>query len=183
MRFAFCAIALLSFPAVFAQTRVATPAATRPPIALHIPRSVQHEHDEIHAALAEAAKATDKVRAAAADLGAVLHPHLVREEQIALPLLGLLAGLSTGHSLKITESADALTMADSLRREMPRMLEEHKRIKAAVQALKAAARADGSARYEQLADRLTLHAQTEEDVLYPAAILAGDVVRGRMPQK
>ena len=31
----------------------------------------------------------------------------------------------------------------------------------------------------RLADELTLHAQTEEQVLYPAAILVGDLVRAR----
>ena len=68
-------------------------------------------------------------------------------------------------------------MTDALRRELPQMLEEHKRIRVAVEHLRAAARAEHSTRYEQLAAQLALHAQTEEEVLYPAAILVGDVVR------
>jgi hypothetical protein len=45
--------------------------------------------------------------------------------------------------------------------------------------LRAAARVEGVARYEQLADQLSLHAQTEEEVLYPAAVLVGEVIRAR----
>jgi Hemerythrin HHE cation binding domain len=70
-------------------------------------------------------------------------------------------------------------MTDALKQELPRMLEEHRQIRAAVDSLKAAARAEGFTRYEQLADQLALHAQTEEEVLYPAAVLVGDIIRTR----
>lgn len=42
--------------------------------------------------------------------------------------------------------------------------------------LRAAARAAGQAEYASFADALVLHAQTEEQVLYPAAILVGEYV-------
>jgi hypothetical protein len=63
------------------------------------------------------------------------------------------------------------------------MLDEHKRIRAAVEELRVAARAEQSIRYEQLAEQLALHAQTEEEVLYPAAILVGEIVRARSAGK
>ena len=37
--------------------------------------------------------------------------------------------------------------------------------------------------YEQFAEELTSHARSEEEVLYPAAILVGDVIRARLSQK
>jgi hypothetical protein len=37
--------------------------------------------------------------------------------------------------------------------------------------------------YEQFAEALTAHARSEEEVLYPAAILVGDIIRARMSQK
>jgi hypothetical protein len=46
------------------------------------------------------------------------------------------------------------------------MLEEHKAIRAAVENLRVAARADNAERYERLANDLALHAQTEEELLY-----------------
>jgi iron-sulfur cluster repair protein YtfE (RIC family) len=71
-------------------------------------------------------------------------------------------------------------MTDALRRELPQMLEEHKAIRAAVESLRVAARADNAEKYERLANDLALHAQTEEELLYPAAILVGDIVRARL---
>ncbi|MCE8002887.1 hemerythrin domain-containing protein [Billgrantia ethanolica] len=148
-----------------------------------IPESVQAEHEEIHATLVEATQASGEVGMAAKELARVLHPHFVREEQIALPPLGLLASLAAGDQLPEAVLAAALSMTDSLRAELPRMLEEHTAIRAAVERLRLAARAEHATKYERLAEQLALHAQTEEQVLYPAAILVGDIIRPRLHNK
>ena len=57
-------------------------------------------------------------------------------------------------------------MTDALRKELPRMLEEHKRIRAATEKLRIAAREEKAPAHEQLAETLAAHAQTEEEVLY-----------------
>jgi hypothetical protein len=72
-------------------------------------------------------------------------------------------------------------MTSTLRSEMPRMLEEHVRIRAAVAELRAAAESERAAAQVELADALALHARTEEEVLYPAALLVGDLLRARRP--
>ena len=154
---------------------------TRPKI--EIPKSIQAEHEAIHSTLVEATKATGRVGAAAKTLAEILHPHFVREEQIALPPLALLAPLAAGTSLKEAQVAEVLEMTDSLRRELPKMLEEHKRIKTAVEGLRLAAIEERAPKYQQLAEQLALHAQSEEEVLYPAAILVGDLIRARRPGK
>ena len=41
----------------------------------------------------------------------------------------------------------------------------------------------GQSVHEQLAETLAAHAQTDEEILCPAAILAGDIIRARMAQK
>jgi hypothetical protein len=144
---------------------------------VHIPEPIRIEHQAIHGALVQATKAPGRTGEAAKELAAVLHPHFVREEEIALPPLGLLEPLSKGQR---PEGMDAvLEMTDALKRELPRMLEEHTRIHAAVEKLRAAAREERVASAEKLADDLALHAQTEEQVLYPAAILVGDLIRAR----
>jgi hypothetical protein len=150
---------------------------------IQIPPSVQAEHEAIHSALVEATQAPGRVGTAAKDLAAVLHPHFVREEQIALPPLGLLAALAAGDHLPETVVSEALAMTDALRSELPRMLEEHKTIRAAVDKLRLAARAEQATKYEQLAEQLALHAQTEEEVLYPVAVLVGDTIRARRQSK
>jgi hypothetical protein len=146
-----------------------------------IPESIRVEHEAIHSALVDAAKAPGAVGEAARALAQVLHPHFVREEEIALPPLGLLAPLSRGGLP--AGAADVLALTDALTRELPRMLEEHKQIRMAVEQLRKAARDEHASRYEQLAGQLALHAQTEEEVLYPAAMLVGEIVRARLAAK
>ena len=72
-------------------------------------------------------------------------------------------------------------MTDSLERELPQMLLEHRQIGAAIGTLREAAKADQAPDVERLADALALHARTEEEVLYPAAILVGQIIRTRYP--
>ena len=62
-------------------------------------------------------------------------------------------------------------------------VEEHKRIHDATEKLRVAVREAKASVLEQFAQNLALHARTEEQVLYPAAILVGDIVRARMVQK
>jgi hypothetical protein len=142
-----------------------------------IPASMREEHDEIHHALERATVAPGKVGEAARALANILHPHFVREEQIALPPLGLLAPLARGEFTRAM--LDVLPMTDSLRSELPHMLEEHAAIRAATTRLGEIARAEGNAQAEQLAGQLALHARSEEELFYPAALLVGDVVRAR----
>jgi iron-sulfur cluster repair protein YtfE (RIC family) len=78
---------------------------------------------------------------------------------------------------------EALAMSDALRKELPRMLQEHTRIRAATETLRVVAQREKASAYEQLAEDLALHARSEEEVLYPAAILVGDVIRARLSQK
>ena len=54
-----------------------------------IPASIQAEHEEIHGALVTATKAPGAVGEKASALAAVMHPHLIPEEQSALPPLAL----------------------------------------------------------------------------------------------
>jgi hypothetical protein len=146
--------------------------------AAQVPGSIRVEHRAIHEDLVRATQAPGPVGAAARDLAAVLDPHFEREEQIALPPLGLLAPLARGE-LSLAMQA-MLPMTDSLRAELPRMLEEHKAIHAATRRLGQSARAEGNAAVTRLAETLALHAQNEEEILYPAALLVGEIVRARL---
>ena len=57
------------------------------------------------------------------------------------------------------------------------MLEEHKAILVALRHLKEAAQRAGHADIVAFAEQLALHAQTEEEVMYPAAVLVGRYLR------
>jgi hypothetical protein len=145
---------------------------------IHVPESMRVEHAEIHDGLVRATMAPGRVGAAARELAAILHPHFVREEEIALPPLGLLAPLARGEMTP--EMREVLPLTDALRDELPRMLEEHTAIRAATSRLGEVARAEGNAEVAHLAESLARHAQSEEELFYPAAVLIGDLVRARV---
>jgi hypothetical protein len=142
-----------------------------------IPESMKVEHAAIHEGLERATKVPGAVGERARALAEVLHPHFVREEEIALPPLGLLAPLARGEFDPAMR--EVLPMTDALRAELPRMLEEHAVIAEAARTLERTAREAGNAEVEELARQLQLHARSEEELFYPAAVLVGDLVRAR----
>ena len=143
-----------------------------------IPRPLQIEHEELHVRLVEATREPGAVGEAAREVARLLHPHFVREEEFALPPLALLERLARGDA--DGTMAEVLPMTRRLKAELPGMLAEHRQIVGALEKLRAAARAAGQPAHERFAEALVLHAQTEEQVLYPAAILAGEAVERRL---
>jgi hypothetical protein len=139
-----------------------------------IPKPLQVEHEELHARLVKATQEPGAVGEAAREVARLLHPHFVREEEFALPPLALLSELARGGVTP--EMAEVLPMTRRLKADLPAMLAEHKQIVGALEKLRTAARAAKLAEYERFAEALVLHAQTEERVLYPAAILIGEHV-------
>ncbi len=142
-----------------------------------IPEPLKREHDDLHADLVKATQAGGGTAAAAKRVAHLLHPHFVQEEAFAMPPLGALAALARGETLP--DAASILAMSQRLRTELPRMLAEHRAIEGALRELSTAARSEGNSDVVAFADRLAMHARTEEDVLYPAAILVGDVLMAR----
>ena len=151
---------------------------SRIPVRIEIPQAMRIEHSELHEALVEATKVEGDVGEAAREVARVLHPHFVREEQIVLPPLGLLEDLARG--VFTAEMAAVLPLTDALRTELPRMLAEHGEIRTALTTLAATAHEQGLPQYARLADKIMLHAATEEQVTYPTALIVGDYVRMRL---
>jgi hemerythrin HHE cation binding domain-containing protein len=181
IRGALLAVGLSVVVNIAGQTSKKTEVHTHSSSKFPIPEAIQAEHSEIHEQLVAATKVQGKVGEAARNLAAVLDPHFQREEEIALPPLALLAPLSRGEFR--AEMHDVLPMTDALRAELPRMLEEHKAIEAATTRMGEVAKAEGDAAVERLAETLKLHAQSEEQIFYPAALLVGDIVRSHSARK
>jgi hypothetical protein len=139
---------------------------------LSIPEPLKLEHDDLHQELVRATQAGGRVGEAAKAVAKVLHHHFLDEEEFALPPLGLLAQVARGEP--VPDPDRAIALAQRLKRELPRMLSEHKAIVAALNELVAAARAEERPEFARFAEKLILHARTEEEVMYPAAILVGE---------
>lgn len=144
---------------------------------INIPEPLTLEHKELHEELVKATKAGGKTGEAAKEVAALLHPHFLKEEEYALPPLGLLTALAEGKYIQEDEIESVLQMTWRLKEELPLMLKEHKEIVAALEKLGTAAKEENKREYVQFAQKLILHAQTEEEVLYPTSILIGEYIK------
>ncbi len=140
-----------------------------------IPHAMKVEHEELHADLTKAIQSAGKTGVAAQEVAEALHAHFESEERYALPPLGLLPALSAGNI--VPEMAQVFQMTDTLKTELPRMLEEHQAIVAALKKLIAAAKQEEKMEHVAFAEKLMLHAQNEEEVSYPTAILIGEYLK------
>ena len=144
------------------------------------PPSIEAEHEELHRELAAVGKMPGRTGAAARHVAELLHPHFVSEEEFALPPLALLRPLADTRVAH--EMRDVIALTDRLKAEMPRMLDEHKAIVAALDELRVAASAERRPEGSRFAEKLTAHARHEEEVLYPAAILVGEYLKLTLPR-
>lgn len=142
---------------------------------MRIPQSMEYEHDELHHELDEAEQLGGKTGSAARRVAKILQPHFIRENDYAVPPLGLLTRLVSG---TVTHDMEwVLPLVDRLKTELPLMLREHEAIVGALKQLGEAAQAEGHTQTVRFAERLQRHAQLEEEILYPAAVLVGEYVR------
>ena len=145
---------------------------------LKVPQTIETEHEELHEELARAMKAGGKTGEAARAVMKVLQPHMAREEEFVLPALALLGPLAAGQFSP--EMAAVLESVEDFRTELPRMLEEHSAIVAALRSLMQAAAEEQQTGCNRFAQKLILHAQGEEEILYPAALLVGEILKARL---
>lgn len=141
----------------------------------HIPSSLKLEHEKLHHMLSEAAKLPGNTGEAAKAVAQLMHPHFIKEEEFALPPLGLLQLLSEGNFSE--DMKEVLPMTDKLKIELPQMLIEHQKIITALKMLTQYATAENHPDVVAFANELMMHAQTEEEVTYPTAILIGEYIK------
>lgn len=142
------------------------------------PESLEFEHRELREQLEKAMAAPERTGEAARQVMKVLGPHILLEREFAMPPLSCLAEIARGEIRP--EMALLIGKTDAFRAELPRMLDEHKLIVAALKALLQAAAAEKQAGVAQFAQKMIQHAQFEEEILYPAAILVGEYLRLKM---
>ncbi len=140
-----------------------------------VPQTLKLEHEELQAELAKATTVRGEIGDVAKGVAKILHLHFQKEEEYAFPPLGLLPLLAEG---KVTpEMGEVLHLTDHLKVGLHQMLEEHKAIVAALKTFSLVAKRKRKMRYVRFADRLIVHAMTEEEVTYPTAILIGEHIK------
>ena len=147
------------------------------PLELKVPHSLQARHEAFHAEFIKATKEGGKVGDAARAIEKLGVAHFAKAKDAFQPL-GLLPRLAEG---KVTaEMGEAIKMAEKLRAGLPQIHREHRELVAGLKSLAEAAKEEGKTDYVRFAERLTLHIQDEEEVLYPAVLLIGDYVKRRL---
>jgi hypothetical protein len=144
---------------------------------LSVPLAIKTEHEHLHHELEAAVASGGMTGTRAREVAAILLPHFEEEEAYAMPPLGLLKSMARKEVLDETQVQAAIGMADRLRREYGKMIKEHEVMTEALRQLAAAARDERKPEQAAFAESLILHAQNEEQVLYPATLVIGDYLK------
>lgn len=150
-------------------------------IRIAAPRTIKAEHRELHHMLTRAVESGGRTGEAARLVADLMHPHMLKEEEFSLPPLSVLAHLVRGEP--VPDAEVVVAMGRKLKAEFDSLVKEHDEIVRALQRLIVTAREDGRPEIVDFAEKLVLHAEMEEEVLYPAAILAGEILEARRPSR
>jgi iron-sulfur cluster repair protein YtfE (RIC family) len=145
------------------------------------PKSFREEHAELRQFVARLTREKGGLGEQARRLARLLETHMQKEENFAAPPLGLLPRLARGDVGP--GMADALAHSDWLRRNLEVMHAEHQMIAAALEELLKAAGPVAPPELVTFAETLLNHARLEEEVLYPAAIVAGEYLKLRLAER
>jgi hypothetical protein len=136
---------------------------------------MEEEHEELHQQLRKATKIRGKVGEAAIRVAQILHPHFERENELALPVIGVARELMEGKASP--DFVKALELADRFKGEYEKMLAEHVEIIKALDELEKAAKRAKKNSVIEFTRKLKAHAKIEEDLTYPAVLMIGKLLR------
>ena len=139
---------------------------------LSAPASMEKEHQKIWQLLMSVQNLPGRTGSVAEKLAKDLKAHIDKEESLALPLLGILRPLVNG-KLSRASAKRASSLYSQFEKVYPGMLHGHKELYRVLERLKKVGAEEGHLTAIRFAEALEKHSREEEDVLYPAAILAG----------
>lgn len=140
-----------------------------------IPKSIKNGHENLYAEIKSIVSIGGDIGEKAKVLDELMHAHSKKEEEYALPPLGLLLALSEGN-WKIDSNA-AIKMADRLKSKLTELKKDHENILLALQKLKEAGDKENNTNIKRLVKDLKLHAAIEDQVLYPTTLLIGNYLK------
>ena len=149
---------------------------------LTAPSSAERAHQELLHLLVKVQDSSGKTGSIAENLARNLRVHMEREETLALPLLGLLPDLVSKKPSRATATR-ASRLYSKMLKEYPGMLHGHREIIKILDRLKKIAAEEGHLTAIRFAETLEQHSKEEEEILYPAALLAGRVASGNKSNK
>jgi len=104
-----------------------------------------------------------------------LHHYFVKEEEYAIQPLVFLRLLTTDEFS--SSMKDIMLMIKKLMNNVPEMVDEHKQLTTALNDFTKIARKNNNNYVEKFTQKLIIHAQNEEEILYPTALLVGEYLK------
>lgn len=139
------------------------------------PHCLQLEHLELRHFIAKAQHEEGPLGEAARLVGRLLDSHCHKEESFALPPLTILPALAEGRLER--GMAEFLPQAEWLKKNLHELVAEHHALAGALERLVVAARATNRFDYVEFAETAMNHFRAEEEIFYPAVVLAGEYLK------
>ena len=127
------------------------------------------EHFELMGNLRKLSQSRLKTGRAVSNLLAVLEPHFEKEERVVMPLLALAHKLAEGDMVRFDTTPSAVS---EIGIEYGRMFTEHAAIRKLSAKAKDSAVSEKNSEATETLDWLSHHAEIEEAIVYPLAMLA-----------
>lgn len=140
-----------------------------------IPKAIQHGHEHLCEELKNIMIKGGEIGEKAKILDEYMSYHFKKEEEYALPPLGLLLALSEGDWE--LDPKEAIKMSDTLHEKLEEMTKEHVHILKLLKDLEVVANKEDDIWAKHFIKNLRLHAELEDQVLYPATLLIGDYLK------
>ncbi len=135
---------------------------------------LDEEHAELMGSLRKLSISGLSTGAAVTDLLTVLEPHFAKEEEIVMPMLALAQRLAEGDDVSIHSAPRA---AKEIEKEYRTMFREHAKIRELAGRSGEAALAEKNADAVETINWLSHHAEIEEAIVYPLALLAARLLK------
>lgn len=140
-----------------------------------VPSSIQKEHENLLNRIHMLTLLEDSTGLAARKLHNLMQHHFTEEEDFVLPQLGLLPLLASG---KLPDqSKEVIQLSEKLKSHLSHLSVEHQLIKAYVDELKQVATKENLLEIIEFEKELQKHADTEEEVFFPSAVLIGEYLK------
>ncbi len=139
------------------------------------PQPIKNGHENLSSELKNIIDLKGNIAQPAQILYEVMSDHFEKEEKYALPPLSFLLALSKGNWE--INSNEAIKMADKLQSKLAELTQDHENILKSLEDLEVMAEAENNVPAKQFVKNLRIHAEVEDQVLYPTTILIGNYLK------
>ena len=139
------------------------------------PSSLESMHEDLLRLLLAVQRLPGKTGSYAEQVGKRLQNHMNREDEVALPLLGLVQEAAGGH-IGQRAATRATSLYARMRRDYPRLSREQKELVRMSEQLKKFGLEEGHPTAIRFADSLEQHCLEDDELHFPTALLVGRIV-------